>query len=114
MVNLKEQLIDLNFTHSLTTDIFNFCQNGAAKDGKIVTGCMVVNSFKCKSLGPLKNNDGEVFTGLSSEGDNIIVAGKKDSEGDYKVSNLDYDNFILAMRRKIAETENISAFGKSI
>jgi hypothetical protein len=113
-MNLKELFIDFNFTHSLTTDIFNFCQIGAAKDGKIVTGCMVVNSFMCKSLVPLKNNDGEVFTGLSSEGNNIIVAGKKNSEGDYEVSNLDCDNFVLEMRRKIEDTENISAFGKSI
>jgi len=100
----------LNFTHSLSSDIFNLSPNAAAKSGEIVTGSMVVNLFKdCKDL---KNNDEEDFSELFSNEHSIITAGENSKEFYQIVAYNDYEKFIGDMRTKIRETakRDIAAF----
>jgi len=127
----------------LTTDIFNFSSRGAPRDGKIVTGCLVVNKFYFEDVQNLVNDDAKVFSELFSKKDNVLFAGKeqpqtetedgktkdgitrdgKTEDGRKKYGRPENDNrvvtyddinyFIFEMRRQIRETENISAIGKS-
>jgi hypothetical protein len=108
----------LHFTHSLTTDIFNFSPNDATRDGNIVGGCMVVNLFDSRPDQSLINNDAEVFSGLFSNREVFFIAGEKHEAavkkyGYQNVRSNHYSIFVTEMKRRIKETENISAFGKS-
>jgi hypothetical protein len=95
----------------LTTDIFNFSPNVEARSGEIVTGCMVVNQFD--GLDNLEHNDAEVFSGLFSSPESIIFAGEDTDKRNQIVADYDWNDFIRNMKRKIKETEDISAFGWS-
>jgi len=99
---------DLYFTHSLTTDIFNLTPNAEARPGEIVTGCMVVNKFNDKNWPDLKNDDAKVFSGLFSDRESIIFAGKNESH--QKVTRRDCDDFIKSMKGRVKVVKNISAF----
>jgi len=84
---LEKLFLDLNFTHSLTTDIFNFNSRGAPRDGKIVTGCMVVNKFHSEQVTDLRNNDAKVFSELFSKKESILLAGEKQPETEGEKTN---------------------------
>jgi len=79
-IKFKELFIDLHFTHSMTTDIFNFSPRGVRREGEIVTGCMVINKFYSKKLGDLINNDEKVFSELFSKENSILFAGDEKTE----------------------------------
>jgi len=117
MSNKKRQfdklIQDFHFTHSLTTDIFNLSPNTEARDGEIVTGCMVVNQFYGDNMDDLKNDDTEVFSGLFSNQKSIIFAGESSDKRNQIVTGFDFYEFTTKMKRKIKETKNISAFGWS-
>ena len=107
-------MTDLNFTHSLSSDIFNLSPNAPARNGEIVTGSMVVNLFDV--LKNLENYDAKVFSELFSNEHSIISAGenpKNNHQKHHYVAYHDYDDFIMKMKTKIKETANISAFGRS-
>jgi hypothetical protein len=119
----------------LTSDIFNFSPPATARNGldrkEIVTGCIVVNVFKSEC--DLINNDADVFSKLFSDSKRIIFAGEKDQKkaiehqkliqekdpkndliyGYQEVTDEQYSDFIKDMKKKIRETSDISAFGRS-
>jgi len=64
----------------MTTDIFNFSPRGAPREGKIVTGCIIVNKFDSAVNRDLINNDKKVFSELFSKEDSILFAGVKEPQ----------------------------------
>ena len=121
----------MNFTHSLTTDIFNFSPNDKAEDGQILTNGIMVNYF-INPFNFLINNDEEVFSKLFSNPQNFFIAGEKhedtatahkkklDDQHPRSTKKFGYQNvtvehcrkFVLDMKKRIGAADKISAFGR--
>jgi len=105
----RELLIDLHFTHSLPSDIFNLNSKNGERDGEKVIACMVINKF-APGNEDLVNDDAQVFSRLFPN-NKKIMAGPEDAY-DNKVTDVKYEDFIKDVKRSVIESEKVSAFGK--